>query len=351
MSVRLGLAGAGLVGKRHAAAIAATPDAQLVAIAEPSDDGPALAAENGATHFSDMSRMVAAGGIEGVIIATPNNLHAEQTMIAIEADLPALVEKPFASTTKEAETVVKAAQSHGVPILTGHHRRYNPIVAKGVDMIRDGALGRIVSVQSSTWLKKPDDYFAPEWRRAAGGGPVLVNLIHDVDLLRYFCGDVAVLHALSSNAVRGFAVEESAVAILQFRGGAIGTMTLSDTIPAPVSWELTARENPAYPATSQDCYWIGGTEATLALPSLTLWRHENDRGWWSPISATQQPIEAADPLVAQITHFCDVIKGKAKPLVSGKDGLEALRIVEAIHEAARSGAPVTLASTSNAQSA
>ena len=351
MSVRLGLVGAGLVGKRHAGAIALAAEADLVAVADPSDDGALVAKEHGAAHFGDFTKMISEGQIDGLVIATPNNLHAAQAMLAIEAEIPALVEKPFTANVADGEAVVEAAARHGVPLMTGHHRRHNPVVAKAVALIRSGALGQLVSVQSSTWLKKPDDYFEPDWRRAEGGGPVLVNLIHDVDLLRYFCGDVTSLCAMSSNAVRGFAVEESSVAMLRFANGVLGTMTLSDTIPAPISWELTARENPAYPATAQDCYWIGGTLGTLALPSLTLWQHEADRGWWAPISATRHPVGAIDPLVAQITQFADVIEGRAKPLVSGEDGLEALRIVDAIHRSARDGVPVTLSSTKPEQSA
>ena len=100
-------------------------------------------------------------------------------------------------------------------------------------------LGQIVSVHGMFWLIKPDDYFDVPWRREKGAGPILLNLIHDVDLLRYLCGEIVAVQAAQSNRVRGNAVEETAVIILHFDSGALGTMNVSDTIQSPWSWEFT----------------------------------------------------------------------------------------------------------------
>ena len=108
-----------------------------------------------------------------------------------------------------------------------------------------GTLGRIAAVSAHFLLYKPQDYFAPAWRRAKGAGPVFINLIHDLDLLRHLIGEVAEVQAMKSNALRGFEVEDSAAMILRFESGAIGTITLSDSAVAPWSWEFAAGENPA----------------------------------------------------------------------------------------------------------
>ena len=342
MTVRLGLVGAGLVGRRHAEAIRQSVHAQLAAVTDPSEAALAPHCEEGVTTFADLDALISAGSVDGLILATPNRLHAAQARDAIRAGLPCLVEKPFTDDLDEGEAVLDAAETAGVPLLTGHHRRYNPIVERARALIEEGALGQITAVQSSCWLKKPDEYFAPDWRRKPGGGPVLVNLIHDVDLLRHFCGDVASVQAMTAHAARGFAVEDTAACLLRFTSGALATMTVSDAIPAPVSWELTARENPAYPATDQSCYWIGGTTGTLSVPDLSFWHHTGNGGWWSPMTATRFPVEAQDPLVAQIEHFAAVIRGEAVPRVSGRDGLEAVRIINAIHRSAEAGQPVDL---------
>ncbi|MEO1105088.1 MAG: Gfo/Idh/MocA family oxidoreductase, partial [Pseudomonadota bacterium] len=202
-----------------------------------------------------------------------------------------------------------------------------------------GELGEVVSVHVSAWLMKPGDYFDVAWRRATGGGPILINLIHDIDLLRHLVGDVVEVTALSGNAVRGFEVEDTAAVALRFACGALGTLSLTDAVPAPWSWELTAGENPAYPVTNAVAGMIGGTEGSLEIPSGALWS-QRERSWWAPMSRTQRPREREDPLVAQIEHFVDVIRGEAEPLVSGLDGLKAVAIVEAIQASAASGRAV-----------
>ena len=129
---------------------------------------------------------------------------------------------------------------------------------------------------------------------------------------------------------------------MRFRNGTIGTITVSDMIVSPWSWELTARENPAYPPTSQSCYLLGGTHASLSLPDLTLWDNRGERGWWQPISATVIPRDISDPFVSQMVNFRDVIAGQAEPLVSAEQGLRTLRLIEAIQSSANSGESVSL---------
>jgi predicted dehydrogenase len=204
-------------------------------------------------------------------------------------------------------------------------------------LIDQGALGRITSAQVTTWFRKPDDYFDVEWRKKAGGGPIAINLIHDIDLLRHLIGPIEELQAFTSNAARKFEVEDSAVVSLRFRSGALGTVNLSDVTPAPWSWELTSGENRDYPATQESTYLIGGTAASISLPHLALWRHEGSPSWWNPITATVSAVEAADPLIRQIGHFARVIEGVEHPRVSAVDGLAALAAIEAIKHSAATG--------------
>lgn len=334
--MRLGLVGAGLIGARHAAAIAAQEGAGLAWVADPAPAGAEVAARHDVPHYPDLDRALR-DRPDGVILATPNRMHAPQGLAVIAARLPLLIEKPLASTPDEARALVAAARDAAVPLLVGHHRRHNPLIARAHALIAEGAIGRVVAIQSSCWLKKPDPYFDTPWRRETGAGPVLVNLIHDLDLMRHLGGEVAGLSAQCSNAIRGFEVEDTAAVLLRFASGALGTMSLSDTIPAPWSWELTARENPAYPATGQSCYLIGGTAGALSLPDLRLWRHEGGGGWWDPITTTSPPVPATDPLIAQIANFTATIAGTAHPVVTGTDGLRALELVTAIHTAAHTG--------------
>jgi len=341
MAARLAVVGAGLIGLRHIAAIAAAAGATLAAVIDPASAAPEIAARAGVAWFPSLEDMPEAVA-DGIILATPNTLHVTGGLAAIARGLPVLVEKPIATDLAGARVLVEAGEAAGVPVLTGHHRRYNPLIVAAKSMIESGRIGKPVSVNGMFWLAKPDDYFDVAWRRELGAGPVFVNLIHDIDLLRHLVGEVVSVQAQTANSARGHAVEETAVVLLEFANGALGTVNISDTIPAPWSWELTSGENPAYPPTDQACYMIGGTEGALELPRLRLWRHEGKRSWWSPIVAETPPRDQGDPLVIQIEHFAAVIRGEAAPLVSGREGMNSLAVIEAILTAAATGQRVEL---------
>jgi len=338
--VRLAVVGAGLIGSRHAAAIAAARGAALACVVDPMQAGRDVASGHGVPWLRSLDEMLAHGGVDGVFLATPNQLHAEGGLRCIEAGLPVLVEKPLASDLRDAARLVERAEALGVPLATGHHRRHNPLIAKAKELLDQGALGAVRSVHGATWFMKPDDYFDADWRRRKGAGPVYLNLIHDIDLLRHLCGPIAEVQAMESNAARGNEVEDTAVILLRFASGALGTVNVCDAAVAPWSWELTARENPAYPATGQDCYWIAGAHGSLSLPNLALWSSPGARSWWAPISATRMAFGFTDPLILQAEQFAAVIRDGATPLVTGRDGLAALAVIEAVKQSAATGRPV-----------
>ena len=340
MSIRIAVAGAGLIGLRHIAAIGAASGAALACVIDPDAVAQDVARAQGVPWFSGLDAMPE-GIADGVILATPNRLHVAGGLACVARRLPLLVEKPIATDVAEARALVEAAEAAGVAVLVGHHRRHNPLIAAAKAMIDAGRIGPVVSVQAQFWLCKPDDYFDVAWRREPGAGPVFVNLIHDIDLLRHLVGEVVAVQARVASH-RGHAVEDTCVATLEFANGALGTVNISDTIPAPWSWELTSGENPAYPPTDQACYMIGGRDGALELPRLRLWQHTGARSWWEPISATTAPRGHGDPLVLQIEQFARVIRGEEPPLVSGREGMRTLAVIEAILASSAQGVRVEL---------
>jgi predicted dehydrogenase len=327
---RIAVMGAGLIGKRHIDHILAEPTAALHGVIDPTPAGQGIADRAGTAWFPDFGAMMATGAPDGIIVATPNQLHVEHGLAAIAAGIPALIEKPLADDIKGGEHLVEAARKAGIPLLTGHHRRHNPVVRRAKDIIMSGRLGKVISIHGFFWLMKPDDYFEAPWRRAPGAGPIMLNLIHDVDLLRHFCGEIVEVQSFQSNAVRKFAVDETTVVILRFANGTLGTMNISDTIVGPWSWEQTTGENPAYPHTDQTCLFIGGTHGSLSIPRLELWSNEAERSWWEPFKVERSIAAEADPLRLQIQQFVRVIRGEEEPLVSGEEGLKTLKVIDAI---------------------
>ncbi|WP_343115633.1 Gfo/Idh/MocA family oxidoreductase [Ostreiculturibacter nitratireducens] len=335
--VRFAVAGAGLIGKRHVEAIGQARGATVSAIVDPAPSAANYAAGLGLPYFQSLEEAFAARVCDSVFLATPNQVHVSGGLACIEAGIPVLVEKPLDVDVAAARRLVEAGEAAGVPILTGHHRRHNPLIAAAKSIIASGEIGSPVSVHAMFWLMKPDDYFEVEWRRQPGAGPVLVNLIHDLDLMRHLVGEVTAVLAMQSNKVRGNPVEETCAIAFEFEGGALGTANVSDTIVAPWSWELTTGENPAYPMTGEACYMIGGTHGAIDLPSGRVWSNPGKRSWWEPIQARIAPREAGDPLVRQAEQFVRVIRDGEAPLVSGREGLRTLELIDAIKRAAASG--------------
>jgi len=109
------------------------------------------------------------------------------------------VEKPVGVNLDEVRALVEASRRHDVPVLVGHHRRHNPLIAKAHQVIADGKLGRLINVTALWQLQKPDSYFDTPWRREPGAGFLLTNLIHDLDLLRHLCGEVVQVQAFTRN--------------------------------------------------------------------------------------------------------------------------------------------------------
>lgn len=332
---KIGVIGAGLIGRKHVDMAAAA--GALHAIVDPHEPARELAEQMNCHWSPDIEAYLAEHRPDGVIIATPNQLHVEHGLACTRHGIPMLIEKPIADVADQARRLVDKAAKANVPILVGHHRRHNPLIKAAKAAIGDGRLGDIVSVHAQFWLRKPDDYFNVAWRRAKGAGPIFINLIHDIDLLRHLCGEIVQVQAMEANKTRGHEVEDSAVVLLKFENGALGTVSVSDAIPAPWSWELTAKENPAYPATDAHCYTIGGTLGAFSVPDMKLWHHPGEQSWWAPIDNDEVAYAAADPLPLQFQHFLDVIDGKAEPLASGAEGLQTLRVINAIKAACETG--------------
>lgn len=343
---RVAVAGAGYIGQAHLGVVRNSPTCTLSAIVDPAPGAAALAAAAGVPHYASLEQLISKDPPDGIVLATPNQLHVEHALCCIEAGLPMLLEKPLAPTFAEGERLVQMAERSGAKVLIGHHRAHSPIMAKAREVVGSGQLGRLVSVTGSATFLKPDHYYddAP-WRREPGAGPILLNMIHEVHNLRMLCGEIVAVQAMASHAVRGFPVEDTVAISLRFASGALGTFMLSDTAASARSWEQTSQENKAYPSyDDEDCYVISGTNGSLSVPTMRLktYPRPEDRSWWKPFEQGVVGMVRDDPIKRQMEHFGAVVRGQAQPLVSARDGLANLRVTEAIVRAAKSGCTVEL---------
>ena len=341
--LRIVVVGIGWFGRRHIEILQQTSSWQLAGVADPNPATEAYAAELDVPWFVDYREMFDHIRPDAVIIATPNVLHVPVGMACVERGIPMLVEKPISDNLETAMQLTEAAERAVVPMLVGHHRRYNPIIEKACEIVREGHIGQLTAICAQFMLLKAPEYFEMEHRRLPGAGPIMTNAVHDIDDLRFICGDIISVQAMTSNAVRGNAVEDTAVVSLRFANGALGTLTISDTAVSPWSWELTSGENPFYTRHDENCYLISGTEGALTVPRLEWWRYGKDKFWRAPLLFDRLNIETADPLVRQIHHFYEVIHGREQPRITGRDAIRTLQVVQTICEAARTGDSIELA--------
>jgi len=289
--------------------------------------------------FHSIDDCLAGCDIDGIIISSPNEFHAEQAKCCVQAGIPALIEKPITTNVRDGEDLVELARTSNGKLMVGHHRAHSPLLSKARDIINSGRLGRIVSVMGSAQFYKPASYFeAGPWRTKIGGGPILINLIHEIGNLRSLCGEITEVQAFSSSDIRGFEVEDTVSINLRFANGALGNFMLSDTAVCVRSWEQTSRENPAYPTyPDEDCYVISGTLGCLSVPTFRL-KYAPDGvepSWMKPFIEEDVDVTRKDPLACQLDNFVQVIRGEAEPLVSAVDGLWNLIITEAIAKSVR----------------
>jgi predicted dehydrogenase len=343
--LRFLVSGPGLIGKKHCALIRDRDGCDLAVVVAPdSSENRATAAGFGAAFHTSLKDALGNASdpgarIDAAVISSPNAFHFEQALACIERNIPVLVEKPISDTLASARELARRATDAKVPVLVGHHRTHSTLLSVADDFLRSERFGRLVSVMGSAQFYKPAHYFIDgEWRTRIGGGPILINLIHEIGLMRHFCGEISSVVALASNSVRDFEVEDSVSISLRFANGALGTFMLSDTAASSKSWEMTAGENPSYPHfPDEDCYHFAGTQGSLDFPSMHVrsYAKDSDRSWWVPFVSERLSVKREDPLAAQLDHFVAVIRGQEKPLVTAHDGYRNMLVIEAIARSIR----------------
>lgn len=335
--MRIAVIGAGAIGATHCQFIRQTPPFDLVAIADPAETARNTADAFGAKWFPNHTALLDASPIEGAIIAAPNELHRTIALDCLRAGVPVLIEKPLAPTVSEAMDIATASEQSGVAVLVGHHRRHNPLVKRAKAMIDGGDLGRLVTANICYSMMKPDDYFRQVWRMSEGsGGPLLINAIHEVDLLRHLIGEVDSVAAFSSSTVRHFRVEDTAAVLFRFSNGALAALTVSDTASSPWSWDLTSGEVDRFPKHAVASHRLVGTHGALTLPEVDYWTHAGERSWTTRMTARRIEVEPANPFVEQLRHFREVAAGMAIPLVGATEGTRNIAVMEAITRACAS---------------
>jgi predicted dehydrogenase len=337
--IRFAIAGAGMVARYHAEAIAATPGAELVAICRSGAGAPAEAAARfGVPCEPSFAALLARGDLDAVCICTPSGLHAEQAIAAARAGKHVLAEKPLALTLADADAMIAACQQHGVRLGVALQRRADPAFQALRAAIASGGLGRIaMATLSMPYLRGQAYYDSAAWRGtwALDGGGVLMNQgIHLVDLLLWLVGDeVAEVRAAATTLAHAIEVEDCLAATLRFAGGGLGSLAATTAAPPGFAHrlEIYGERGAVQIAGEQIVHWSGADSAELR-PHL---------------AAPGQPAEAgagASPSgigttghARLLADFTAAIRDGRDPLVTGAEARRSLALVLAIYAAAGVG--------------
>jgi predicted dehydrogenase len=343
--VRLASIGVGMIGHVHAEIAAGMEECEYVALCDEDASKAKMARELGVKYYADFREMIEKEAIDGVIISLPNELHEPVGSACAGKGLHIMMEKPIASNVDAAEKLIRSARANGVKLLIAHHRRFNPMVVATRDMIRNGELGDVVAISILWAMYKPSEYFeAGEWRKKKGGGPILINTIHEMDDLRYIYGEIERVYAEASNKTRKFEVEDTVSVTVRFTDGVLASVLMSDTAPSLWAYEATMGENKFFFSTKGDIYHFLGRKASLTFPGMVkvYYADPAKMGWQHPLVTERLNIKSADPYPEQVSHFCRVIRGEEEPRTSGEDALRTVRVTSAIIESVEKGIPITV---------
>src|ERR1700720_1252109 len=328
MTTHIGLIGSGNITQTHARAARAIPGVQISAIYGSNHQTVArLATEHHAKPYNDFAAFLAHKPMNLVILGTPSGLHAEQGIAAAQHGLHVLTEKPLDTTTKNADALIAAADKANVKLAVIFQDRLKPNIQRLKQWLDRGLLGKPLLVHASVkWYRPPDYYSSSKWRGTFaldGGGALINQAIHTVDLLVWLLGDVARVEARTATVLHKIEAEDTAVANLEFASGAIGTLL------------ATTAAYPGYPRRLE----ITGTEGTVILEQdrilATNLRHPQSI---TSAAAPDENQSASSALVsdvrghqALIEDFLQAIERNTTPICDGREGRRSIALVEAIY--------------------
>ena len=333
--MRVGILGGGNISDTHARAARAIPGVEIAAIYGANrEKAQRLVDLYGGTLYDDLDRFLDHPSLDVVAIGSPSGLHAEQALAAIRRGIHVLSEKPLDVTTERIDKVIEAADHAGLKVGVFFQDRLKPDIAEVKSLVVSGKLGNPIFASGRVrWYRPPDYYSTSKWRgswRLDGGGALMNQAVHTVDLLQWLFGPVKQVAARTATRLHDIQVEDTAAAALEFESGALGII------------EATTSSYPGY-ARRLD---VSGSEGTLIVEGDKLIGRDlkSSAGQTAAAAKEPPPENAASATVSDsVPHqrvFEDFIRGIETGGALACDAREArpsVSIIEAIYRSAKSG--------------
>ncbi len=356
MSKRIGTAivGPGKVAHTHAQALATLPQSTFVAVCgRNTERTAAFASQYGVRPYTSLEEMVHDSAVEAVILCTPHPLHAEQACIAAEAGVHVLVEKPLATTVADCDRMIAASQRTGIQLGVISQRRLYPPVQRLRAAIDAGKIGDPILGTVTVLGWRSAEYYAMDaWRGtwAGEGGGVLVNqAVHQLDLFQWLMGPVEQIFGSWANFNHpSIEVEDTAVAALRFRSGALGTIVVSNAQNPGLygNIHIHGRNGASVGVqTESGSMFIAGVTSAVDPPINDVWTIPGEETLLSQWQAEDRAIAASIDTMAyyhqlQIEDFLNAILERRPPLVPGGEGRKAVAVFEAIYRSQQAQQPI-----------
>ncbi|MGZ5761652.1 MAG: Gfo/Idh/MocA family protein [Caldimonas sp.] len=339
--IRIALIGCGRIAKRHADLLG-TGQIEGARLAAVCDVQASRSAEFGARYdvpsFTSIEAMLAAPNIDAVAVLTPSGMHAEHAIRVARARRHVIVEKPMALTLADAAAMIDAADAARVSLFVVKQNRFNVPVVKAREALEAGRFGKLVlGTVRVRWCREQAYYAHDSWRGtwAQDGGVLANQASHHVDMLGWFMGEVESVHARAVTALVDIEAEDTAVATLKFRSGALGVI------------EATGAARPRDMEGSLSVLGSGGAVeiAGFAVNKIRTWQ------FVEPVASDAEVMEkfSVNPSnvygfghQAYYEHVVDCLANGARPLVDGHHGRQSLELIMALYESIASGREVTL---------
>lgn len=336
--IRLALVGCGRISRNHFDVITRNPDLQLVAVCDSvRERAEAAGSEFGVPAFTSLEQMLADVPCDAVVVATPSGLHPQHGILAARAGRHVISEKPMAISLAAADALVQACDDHQVHLFVVKQNRLNPPIVLLKRAIDRGRFGRIYMANCTVRWTRPQDYYdqAP-WRGTweFDGGAFMNQASHYVDLIQWLVGPVESVMAKTATLARRIEAEDSGVAVLKFRSGAIGTIEVTMlTFPRNLEGSITILGE-------KGSVKIGGT----AVNKVEHWQFADydDDDKLVEQAATNPPSVYGFGHEGYYRNVVAVLRGEARPDTDGRAGRKSLELILGIYESAKTGRDVPL---------
>jgi myo-inositol 2-dehydrogenase / D-chiro-inositol 1-dehydrogenase len=327
--VKIGLLGAGRIGRFHAGTLAAHPDVDALIIGDVDVGRAAEVAEEVGGEHAAVEAVIGAG-LDAVVIAAATTEHAALIGAGLDADLPVFCEKPIALNREETEAVVDRVESSGAILQMGFQRRFDAGYREAKRLIQDGTVGTLYSVRLATHdPAPPHEGYIPQ-----SGGIFRDLFIHDMDILRWLT-ETEIEEVYARGSVREFDVfgkyddVDTAAALITLTDGVVAVLTGGRQDP----WGYDVRTE----------IFGSGDSVSVGLDARTPLRSvEPNATSWEGQPYPDFLVRFEDAYRAELGHFLDVARGRAENLCTARDALEALRLAVAADLSMREGRPVRL---------